>query len=330
MGLFNRYDGSMNDDMAIAPKAGDGKIYRLVQLLAISAFLIAVVLVILEIFQILPMSANTNGVVFSIGVLGAGGMIALPWVRVFEVFKEKPYKITAIVFLALAGVCVILWIICVWLIIGLIKKAIMNDVDISIINSLVNSLNAIRASLIVSLQFVVASYVAKNVIKYKKTLLPYQIMAGLSQLFIDAFLCIVLTALTITTEGVEFSKTAILLTNRWTWALFVIAIVLGIFPTVVFRRTDRRNILRARSEGMYETFGAQPDDSDNAPAAANTANANTANIDPFDMDPFYSTNTASSGPSVDEKLRKIKDLLDKGLITQEEYDKKREDIINSI
>lgn len=288
----------MNDDLALAPKANDGKLYRLVQLLAISVFLIAVVLIILEIFQILPMSANANGVVFSIGVVGLGGMVALPWVRVFEGFKDKRYRITAIVFLSIAGVCVILWIICVWLIIGLVKQ-VTTDMDLSILKNLIRSLNTIRASIIVSLQFVVASYIAKNIIKYNKTLLPYQVLAGLSQLFIDFFVCLVLTAITITTKGVGFSKTAYLLTNRWTYALLAIAVVLGAFPNVVFRRTDRRNAMKYAAKDLRETLY---DDSD----------------------------SADSTGSSDKKLKKIKELLDKGMITQEEYDRKREDIINSI
>lgn len=292
----------MNDDMALAPKANDGKLYRLVQLLSISIFLIAVILVIFEIFQILPMSANTNGIVFSVGVLGLGGMVALPWVRVFEGFKDKRYKITAIVFLSIAGVCVILWIVCVWLIVGLVKK-VSTDIDETVLKGLITSLNTIRASIIVSLQFVVSSYIAKNVIKYNKTLLPYQVLAGLSQLFLDFFLCLVLTAITITTKGVEFSSTAYLLTNRWTYALLAIALVLGIFPSVVFRRTDRRNMMKYAAKDLKDIVS--DDDGDKAPAENATA-------------------------TLDEKLQKIKDLLDKGLITQEEYDKKREDIFNSI
>lgn len=298
------YGGYDNGDMAIAPKAGDGKIYKLVRLVSMLAFIIAAVFVILEIATIFPMGTVGNGVVFSIGVLGAGGMITLPWVRVFEAFKDKRYKITAIVFMAIAGVCVVLWIICVWLIIGLVDKAIGEDIAPSILSDLIDSLNIIRASIIVSLQFVVASYVAKNVIKYNKTLLLYQIMSGVSQLFIDFFACLVLTAITITTKGVEFSSTAILLTNKWTWALLAIAVVLSIFPSVVFRRTDKRNLLKHAASDMKDIV----DEADSAKAPV----ANAAE------------------QSVDDKLAKIKELLDKGLITQEEYDKKREDIINSI
>lgn len=317
MGLFGFNDrSSVNDDMAIAPNAGDGKLYRLVQLIAISVFLVAVTLLILEIFQVLIIGTTANGIIFSIGVVGAGGLVALPWVRVFEAFKEKPYKITAIVFLSVVGVCVVLWIVSVWLIIGLVNKGMEGAVG-EALKELVRSLNVIRVSLIVSLQFIVASYIAKNIIKYNKTLLPYQVMAGVSQLYIDFYFILVLTAITITTKGIEFNQSAFLLTNRWTHALLAVFFVLSIFPSVVFRRTDRRNMLRARHDGAYETFGEKGQPQPQQPAA------------PIDVFGDAGTNVGS-GTSVDEKLNKIKELLDKGLITQEEYDKKREDIINNI
>jgi hypothetical protein len=37
-----------------------------------------------------------------------------------------------------------------------------------------------------------------------------------------------------------------------------------------------------------------------------------------------------SGKSVEERIKEIKDLLDKGILTEEEYQKKRQDIISSI
>ncbi|MDE6201699.1 MAG: SHOCT domain-containing protein [Clostridiales bacterium] len=293
--------------MAIAPKAGDGKLYKLIRIIATTVFLVAAIFLILEIFHIFRLGTAANGIIFSLGVIGAGGMVALPWVRVFEAFKDKRYKIVAIVFLALVGVCVVLWIVCVWQIIDLVNKGISGATD-EVLVDILDSLNIIRISIIVSLQFIVASYIAKNIIKYGKTLLGYQVMAGVSQLFVDFFVCLVLTAITITTKGVEFSSTAFLLTNKWTWALLAIAVIIGVFPNVVFRRTDRRNLIHARQ-------------------VANAAPAQD-NDDVDDIDDTVA-DTADSTP-VDEKLKKIKDLLDKGLITQEEYDKKREDIINSI
>ena len=308
MSLFGNNYSTGNDDLAMAPGAKDGKLYNMIRLIAITVILIAVVLVILEIpiFGILKLGTTANGIIFSIGVVGVGGFVALPWVRVFEAFKDKRYKITAIVFLAVVGVCVILWIVCVWLIIGLVEKGISGASD-EMIKDLLSSLKVIRAAIIVSLQFIVASYIAKNIIKYNKTLLPYQVLAGASQIYIDFYMCLLLTAVTITTEGVELSSTAVFLTNMWVHALLAIFIVIAIFPNMVFRRVDKRRLLEARSAANNGAVDAKPDNK-----ATETVPDN------------------ADGASVDEKLNKIKELLDKGLITQEEYDKKREDILNSI
>lgn len=312
--------------MAIAPKAGDGKIYRWVQLIAITIVTAALVLLIFEATTLLKMGTTANGVVFSIGVVGLAGFVALPWVRVFEAMKQKSCRITAIVFLSLIGVCAILWIVSVWMIVGLVAKSIKGGLDDqTLFKSLNNSLQIIRISVIISIQFIVASYIAKNIIKYGKTLLPYQVMSAVAQLYLDFYLILVALAVNITPEGVEFSKTALLLKNMWFHALLVVAIVIGIFPNTVFMRVDRRKMINARGT-VYDT----PTEVDLAASVeANPSPvtpATTPVIDPFAPD----APPPSALDTVDDKLRKIKELLDRGLITQEEYDKKREDIINSI
>lgn len=308
------YDSSVNEDMAIAPGAGDGKLYRSVQLAAISVMVIAVTLVILKACQLLDIGTTAMGIICSVGVLGICGFVALPWVRVFESFKDKRHKLTAIVFWALIGVCAVLWIICVWLIIGLIEKSKADTTD-AIVKEISTSFNAIRISIIISMQFIISSYVAKNFIKYGKKLLPYQAMTAVSVVYIDFYLIVLLTSVSITAEGVEFGWSAGLLSNMWLHALLIIAALLGFFPAAVFRRIDRRNMLRARHDGVYETFGGGQTNND---APAEPAQEKADAPAPTDLD------------TVDDKLNKIKELLDKGLITQEEYDRKREEIINSI
>ncbi|MDE6618562.1 MAG: SHOCT domain-containing protein [Clostridiales bacterium] len=302
------YYGYDNGDMAIAPKAGDGKIYKLVQLISILVIIVAVAVLIFGITGMISLGSTGTGLVCTVGVIGIGAFAALPWVRVLEALKAKRYRITAIVFLAISGVCIILWIICVWLIINLVNTAASGSIDstgavIDYAKDIIGTLNTIRAVIIVSIQLTVSSFIAKNVIKYNKTLIPYQVMSGVSQVYFDFFICLLLTAFTITQKG-EFliSDTAEWLTKAWPYALLAISFILSIFSSVVFRRVDRRNMMKYAA-------GQLNDESENKTA-----------VTPAETD----------ATPVDEKLAKIKDLLDKGLISQEEYDKKREDIINSI
>ena len=311
MNLFFGHYSTGNDDMAIAPKAGDGKLYKIVRAASMAVVILAIILVVLEAFQIFNLGTTGNGLVCTIGVIGIGGLVALPWVRVFEAFKEKRYKIIGIVFLALIGVCVILWIVCVWMIIGLVEKASAGDGD-KVVEGVLDSLNVIRIAIIISLQFMVASYIAKNIIKYNKTLLVWQIIAGVALLYIDIYLILILTAVTITAKGdVIVSEASIFLTKMIVHALFAIAVIISIFPNVVFRRTDRRNLLEARNN------------------SGNGNNAKPSEASESDND-SVTDKAENKTESADEKLLKIKELLDKGLITQEEYDKKREDILSNL
>lgn len=305
MGLFNF--GPHDDDLAVAPRAKDGKLYKTLQLLSIIVIIVAIALVIFGVFDLVHLGTTGFGAVLSIGVVGLGLLTALPWVRIFEGIKEKPFKITAIVFLAITAVVVILWIVCVWQVVKLVSSGI-KGADEEAIKGLVSSLRTIRVTLIVSLQFVVLSYIAMNFVKYRKTLLPYQIIAAVAYLFIDFYLSLVLTALTITNDGIGLSDTAVILTNKWLLALFIIAVLAMIFPNIVFKRADRRRLVEAAAENRKGT--------DNADRPEVESGAKDAD--------------KQSGGSADEKLRKIKDLRDSGLITQEEYEKKRSEILDSI
>ncbi len=297
MGLFNFNNSRYEDDLAVAPGAKDGKIYKIVQLASISVILIAIILGILEAFQLLKIDSTVNGIIFSIAVIGLGGMSALPWVRVYESIDDKRFKITALAFLGVIGVCTILWVICVWQVIGIYKN-LKNDLGDEALKGLINSLNFIRVSVIISLQFVIGSSITMNIIKYRKTLLPYQVMAGISNLYMDFYFTLLLTAITITNDGFGVSPTATFLINHWQWltALFAVAIALMALPSVVFRRTDRKRLLSAKREQIKELAGG-----DNK----------------FDS-------------SVEEKLNKIRTLLDNGLISQEEYEAKRAEILKNL
>lgn len=312
MGLFNSRS-RRDDDLAIAAGAKDGKIYKIVQLVAISVFIIAIVLLVLEIFRLLKMGSAANGIVFSLGVIALGGLTALPWVRVFESIKDKKFTITAIVFLSVIGLCVILWIVSVWQIIGLVK-GLTSDADEKISAGIVGSLNVIRIALIVSLQFIIASGIAMNFVKYRKELIPYQVMFGVSTLYMDIYFTLLLTAFTVTKEdGFGLSRTSVVVTNMWLIALLVIAVLLLIFPSNVFRRVDRKRVLAAKKENLKEILADEPQ---------SKATASASNETPF--------SEYSNGGSVEEKLKKIKNLLDEGMITQEEYDAKRAEILSNI
>ena len=286
MGMFDSID---HGDLTISPGINDGRLYKIIQLAAISVLVVSVTLVIFEIFKLFDMSSTANGIVISLGVIGVGGLTALPWVRVFEKMRDRRFKLTALAFVCVIGICVVLWITCVWRVITIVNS--LNSEDESTLVSIIDSLNVIRIALIVSLQFVILSYIAMNIVKYRKSLLPYQILAAVCNIYIDFYFVLVLTAFTIDLDGFHLLESATILTNKWLFPLLIVFIVLMIFPNIVFRRTDKQKMIGA--------------------ARVNKASAELS-------------------ADIDAKLRQIQSLRDQGLITQAEYDKKRAEILRNI
>lgn len=136
-------------------------------------------------------------------------------------------------------------------------------------------------------------------------------MFGVSMLYIDFYLTLWLTAFTITKKGLELNPTATVLTNQWLMAIFVIAALLALFPAAIFRRTDKKRLLAAKKSNLKEMLA------DNPQPQANAYN------NPYAQNNAY-------GDSVEKKLQKLQNLYANGLITQEEYESKRADILNDI
>lgn len=244
MGWFDFNTG----DADVGAKSNDGIIYKMVQLFAIVVLVAAVAIIIFEVCQVFTMNSTANGIVISAGILGVGGLNALPWVRIFERVKDMRFKIVALVFLALIGVCVILWIVCVFQIIGLINSG-LNGEDDEIFAGVITSLNTIRVVIIVSLQFMILSGIAMNFVKYRTSLLVYQAMNGVACLYMDFYISLLLTAFTVTTAGdVIISPTAEWVISPILGALFLISlVVIGVVGTV-FQRTDRRRLITTAND----------------------------------------------------------------------------------
>ena len=298
------FDTVGTGDADIAVKSNDGKIYKIVQLTTIIVLIVAVAVLVFEMFGVFDINSTANGLIVSVGVLGIGGMNELPWVRIFERFTDKRFKITAIVFMAFVGLCVVLWIVCVWQIVGIVNSAAGDGFEQSF-KDVLNMFETIRVVLIVSLQFMVASGVTMNIVKYRRTLIPYQVMSGVANLYIDFYLSLLLTAFTITPQG-DFIKapTAEWVNSPALGALFWISLILLIIVGIVFARTDRRRLI----------------------ATANDA----AVVAPVDKNAELKEKVEpeSNSDSIAERLKKLQKLYDDGLITKEDYDNKRAEILS--
>lgn len=270
------------------------KLYRLIQTIAIVCMFVSVALVIMMSFGTIKASSGMLAVVLIILVLSASCMTVLPWVKQLS---KREFKILCYVMFGLIGVSFILWAIDIVVAINLIDAAKASNSEF---NS-VASLNFLKISLILTFQVVVATLVASCAVKYRKTMLIFQAITYISNAFIDFYGSYALACIKITKDGINFVGNTAFLTNKITVMFAVMALAFVIISNWIVKRMDKRK-QRDALDPMYEDIGKKS----------------------------KTTAPATEGKSVQEQLKELKSLLDQNLITEEEYAKKRDDLINQL
>lgn len=291
-------------------------LYKLVSNIAVIGVFASVAVLVLGIFKIFKMNSFIFGIVATIAVLSIACFLLLPWVRRFGNGESK--KI-ALVFMALILACAILWLICVYMFIGIYNKSKIDGFELK---SLVPPLNFVKITLIISLQFLMASLVAETVIRYKKKMIVFQAITYLSNFFFDFYITFFLGCLSITTEGLDLSSKAKILGNKFMVVMFVISIIyMAISSAIMKKQEAKRLVLAARDN--YNIDGTRKSEKQRTvkEILGDKAEKQVEENQEAEVQ-------VSQKP--EEKLESLKNMLDKNLITQEEYDKKREEILKDM
>jgi hypothetical protein len=280
----------------------NGKIYKSVSFAAIVGIFVTVAILVLGIAKIITINSTVFGIIATIAILCAGALMTLPWIKVYEKYGMKK---TSIVFLSLISICTVLWIICCWLGIEIFNQA-KSAAGTSISDHQI-AMNFIRATLILTVQFIVASAIGTCVIKYRKSVIAFQVIAYASYLYVDFYLTFALVCLNITSDGLDVSKNIGVLGNKFVLTFFAIAVLYVFIANLIIKKSESQKVKNIVSDMIQEEKIEQK--VDEVPAAE-----------------------VSQKPveTPAEKLEKLKELLDKNLITKEEYDEKRAEIIKDL
>ncbi len=272
------------------------KLFQTINNIAVFGSFIAVTLFVLGIFKIISMNKYVFGVTATIALVSIGCLMLLPWLRNFEKGINKK---TAIVFMCLVALCTILWLVSVYMGIALFDNSKNQSLDT---NALLNTLNFVKITLIVSLQFMLVSLITGTIIKYRKNMVVLQIITYISTLFFDLYLTCLLLCVKISPEkGLEISKSISLLTNRFVSVLFFISIIYMLLSSKILKSVDERRI-RFAIEENYNLDGTKKE---------------------IDAKP-------SENPTTEERLSNLQSMFDKNLITKEEFEEKRKDILKDL
>lgn len=268
------------------------KLYGILSNVSITGLFISVALIVLITTQVIKL----NSVIVTIIALFLASCIAcvlgLPWAKRLE---NKKHKKICIAFLIAVAVCYILWVVCIFLVMNILVKA-----DSQTASTLNGSLTFIKISIIITMQFMVASLIGNVVTKYKKALLPFQVITYISNIFVDFYFTFFMLCLKIDeTKAIQINSNAKFLTSKAMIVLIILAVLFTAISNKLMRVIETRK-LKNITEDMLPTrvIGNENDE---------------VNED-----------------SMEAKLEKIKNLYEKQLITKEEYEEKRAEIIKNL
>lgn len=275
-------------------------LFKLLQNVAVIGLFLVVGLGVLFGTNLLPRTSYAIEFTFIAGLLLLGILIVLPWAKYLE---QKEYKIVSLVFLIATAICVILWELSTILIFSAYRNQTGNAGIIQLV----------RITLVISIQVIIASFIGKFIIKYHAKYIPFQVIAYMSMLFLDFYLSTLLFGIQIGTDEITFSSNVsnLLFHNRVILGFLILsAVYLGVAYGVINEARKRRvrNTILAKNRKLNKDIGLMDLDDEDEEDLKNAPVANDA----------------------EAQLEKIKSMFDKGLITKEEYDAKRQTIIDKM
>lgn len=321
--MFKIFKKSQEEKML--EERGKGRLYKAINLSSIIGLFITVGVLVLMVTTILPWNSNLVGIIAALAILCIGCNLALPWIVKLE---KKEFIKLSYVFLGLVALFTILWIVCDILIIAK-YKAIRDAINANLtetetarlMNGIVDALNFIKITVFLSLQFSIATFIATYVTRFKKSNLVLQVIAYICFFIVDIWVSLFMFSLNAYSnfEMADLSLSDILYLNQDLLLFLVrkgviVVVALAFIYVAISKSILNRLTLSDRVRNMASEEIAK------APIEKAPANVSAEPVQPQEK----------SKEDATEKLEKLKEMLDKNLITQEEFDAKKAEILKDM
>ena len=264
------------------------KLIHKLQLSSITGIFVIVAAIVFMIFGFLPANSIIITILGLIAIACIACILATPWIERLQHgdFNKK----VCISFISIIAVCMLLWLVC-WLL----------TMIVYITKSTYSAFlfNLVRFSLIITIQFMVSSTIAYVLMKYKKTMILFQVITYFSNLFIDFYATYLILCLNLVGGSVKFPGASIIF-SKFMIALLVIAFLYVIISNAVIKSQEKRRSERVNEEYVVGGLVAQGD---------------------------IQQQPASEEETLESKLKRLKNMKEEGLITEEEYEKKKADMM---
>ncbi len=300
------------------------KLYRSVRIAVILVAVLAAVFLALAISVESLRAPASFKVSLAVLAVCVGGAACLPWITQFERDRRRKARgeevpqwrfILTYAFFAFIGVCTLLWVIAVFV--------VGDDIINNIINSSGEGFSAstftfLRVAIIFSLQALFGSVIATGILRHGKSNLPLRAVMYVTIAYLDVWLSWVAGGITV--AGIE-DGTFLPISSTPLWVIAVLtAVALFASASILAGQTRRKEIelimkgdVSALTEGDVNLIDTQ---------------AATANM--YRADAPAPAPTPAGEPAEEDaetRLERLVRMRDKGLISEEEYEEKRKEIL---
>lgn len=215
--------------------------YQIISRAAIIGASVVAIITLLLSTELVHMSSSLFGVMLTLFFVCFACLFALPWIRKIE---KNEFKKTSIIFISFAGVCALMWVICTWLGVGLYKRIMSNTCTEKYA---INTLNFIKGSLIVSIQFMCSSVIGACLTKHKNKLIFLQFISYVSFIYIDVYLTLLLSSIKILQNpglNLNVVKDIDFIFNGFAIAFFVAALLFALLSKVIFNKIEHKQLMK--------------------------------------------------------------------------------------
>ena len=237
-------------------------------------------------------------------ILSICSFIAMPWAKRYGLKNNK--KISLSILVATGIFCVLLCISAMLVINIIFAVKDNNELEVA---SFVKSIKFVKFTFIFTLQFIAGTTIADKYFNFGNNKIPMQVLTALSYISIDTFLTLIVSMMTISSEnGIDFDENiTTIVTSKFWWSLVAVSFVIIISFKAYMNALNKKS--RRTGINMYEQFHSENELVKDKPITP-----------PIEND----TN------DVRKKLEELKYLFDNQLITQEEYERKKADILKNM
>ena len=271
------------------------KIEKLMSIIPISLAFVIVGIFVLGAMGTISLNRFVIDFLLILAILCFGCISCLPASRILTKEKELKHHIYAYVIIGLTGLTCLLWIIFIF-----VGQDFINAISNGTYTGNMGILTYAKIVAFITIQTSIANMVISNVYTFKKEYLAFQIIMYVSNFIVDLWLTIVIMSLNYVEGSLAFTANW-LFDSKFIWTIFVLSLAFSMLASAILK-----SIIKKRTRDI--TLDQQ--------TILKTIQDNNIQI--------------QQAPSIEERIKKLDELKEKGMLTEEEYASKKAKILEDI